>query len=124
MVSSSMNASNGLLETAPTFVSIVVPCFNEEAGIAELVRRCREGAVAAVGENYEIILVDDGSADKTWPAILGQLDGNGNMIGIRLSRNFGHQVALTAGLSAVNGTVTFVIDADLQDPPELLGEML
>jgi len=124
MVSSSMSAPNGLREAAPTFVSIVVPCFNEEAGIAELVRRCREGAVAAVGENYEIILVDDGSSDRTWPAILSQFDGNKNLIGIRLSRNFGHQVALTAGLSAVSGTVAFVIDADLQDPPELLGDML
>src|ERR1700716_1280508 len=124
MVSSSMNASDGLVEAAPTFVSIVVPCFNEEAGVAELVRRCREGAVAAVGENYEIILVDDGSSDRPWPATLSQLDGNKNLIGIRLSRNFGHQVALTAGLSAVSGTVAFVIDADLQDPPELLGEML
>lgn len=119
-----MSAFNGLSGAAPTFVSIVVPCFNEEAGVAELVRRCREGATAAVGENYEIILVDDGSSDRTWPAILSQLDGNKNLIGIRLSRNFGHQVALTAGLSAVSGTVAFVIDADLQDPPELLGDML
>jgi glycosyltransferase involved in cell wall biosynthesis len=124
MVSSSMNAPDSLVEAAPPFVSIVVPCFNEEAGIAELVRRCREAAVAAVGANYEIILVDDGSIDRTWPAILGQLNGNKNLIGIRLSRNFGHQVALTAGLAAVSGTVAFVIDADLQDPPELLGEML
>src|SRR3954469_5645518 len=101
MVSSSMNAPDGLVEAAPGFVSIVVPCFNEEAGIAELVRRCREAAVSAVGANYEIILVDDGSIDRTWPAILGELDGNKNLIGIRLSRNFGHQVALTAGLAAV-----------------------
>jgi polyisoprenyl-phosphate glycosyltransferase len=119
-----MDTPNGLDPAAPTFVSIVVPCFNEEAGIAELVRRCREGAVSAVGDSYEIILVDDGSTDRTWQAILGQFDTNKNLIGIRLSRNFGHQVALTAGLSAVNGTVAFVIDADLQDPPELLGEML
>ena len=119
-----MDTLNGLHQAAPTFVSIVVPCFNEEAGIAELVRRCREGAVSAVGDNYEIILVDDGSADRTWRAILGQCDNNKNLIGIRLSRNFGHQVALTAGLSAANGTVVLVIDADLQDPPELLGEML
>src|SRR4051812_19808063 len=111
MVSSSMDAANGLSEATPTFVSIVVPCFNEEAGIAELVRRCREGAAAAVGENYEIILVDDGSSDRTWKAILGELSGSKNLIGIRLSRNYGHQVALTAGLSAVNGTVAFVIDA-------------
>jgi glycosyltransferase involved in cell wall biosynthesis len=124
MVSLRMDASNSLLQAAPTFVSIAVPCFNEESGIAELVRRCSEGAISAVGENYEIILVDDGSSDGTWLAILGQFDKNKNLIAIRLSRNFGHQVALTAGLSAVNGTVVFVIDADLQDPPELLGVML
>jgi glycosyltransferase involved in cell wall biosynthesis len=124
IVSSSANSADGLVEAAPSFVSIVVPCFNEEAGIAELVRCCREAAIAAVGANYEIILVDDGSIDRTWPAILSELNGNKNLIGIRLSRNFGHQVALTAGLSAVSGTVAFVIDADLQDPPELLGEML
>ena len=90
MVSSSMNAPDGLVEAAPGFVSrSLVPCFNEEAGIAELVRRCREAAVAAVGANYEIILVDDGSIDRTWPAILGELNGSKNLIGIRLSRNLG-----------------------------------
>ncbi|WBL80435.1 glycosyltransferase family 2 protein [Bradyrhizobium xenonodulans] len=106
------------------FVSIVVPCFNEEAGIRELLARCRSAASDAVGERYEIVLVDDGSADGTWRAILNEMDAHSDVIGIRLSRNFGHQIALTAGLSAVNGTVVFVLDADLQDPPELLKPML
>lgn len=110
--------------TSADFVSIVVPCFNEEAGIAELVRRCRAGAAAAPCDNHEIILVDDGSTDNTWQVVLEQIEIHENIIGIRLSRNFGHQVALTAGLSAANGTVVFVLDADLQDPPELLGKML
>lgn len=105
-------------------LSIVVPCFNEEATIGELVRRCRESATACVGDQYELILVDDGSRDGTWTAIAEQIATCENLVGIRLSRNFGHQVALTAGLSAVSGNQVFVIDADLQDPPELLGPML
>jgi glycosyltransferase involved in cell wall biosynthesis len=105
-------------------LSIVVPCFNEEVGLQELVRRCRESAAAAVGEGYELILVDDGSTDGTWEAITSQIDGHVDIVAIKLSRNFGHQVALTAGLSAVRGRTVFVIDADLQDPPELLSDML
>jgi dolichol-phosphate mannosyltransferase len=105
-------------------LSIVVPCFNEETVLRELVRRCCESAVSAVGEGYELILVDDGSTDGTWAAIRSEIARYPNIVAIKLSRNYGHQVALTAGLSAVKGRVVFVIDADLQDPPELLGDML
>ncbi|MDB5576944.1 MAG: putative glycosyl transferase, family 2 [Bradyrhizobium sp.] len=105
-------------------LSIVVPCFNEEPGLAELVRRCSESAASAVGNSYELILVDDGSTDGTWAAITAQIANYPNIVAVRLSRNYGHQIALTAGLSAVRGKVVFVIDADLQDPPELLGDML
>ncbi len=105
-------------------LSIVVPCFNEELGVQELVRRCCESAAAVVGGGYELILIDDGSTDGTWQAITSQIDGHKNIVAIKLSRNFGHQVALTAGLSAVNGRTVFVVDADLQDPPELLKDML
>jgi glycosyltransferase involved in cell wall biosynthesis len=105
-------------------LSIVVPCFNEELGLHELVRRCRESAAEAVGEGYELILVDDGSTDGTWQAITSQIHRYKNIVAIKLSRNFGHQVALTAGLSAATGRSVFVIDADLQDPPELLGDMM
>jgi polyisoprenyl-phosphate glycosyltransferase len=112
------------LERNELFVSIVAPCFNEEAVIPELVRRCSAAATAAVKENYEIILTDDGSIDSTWRVILEQISTNRNLIGIKLSRNFGHQIAMTAGLSAAHGDLVFVLDADLQDPPELLGEMI
>lgn len=105
-------------------LSIVVPCFNEELGLQELVRRCCESAATAVGGGYELILVDDGSTDGTWAAIVSQIDRYPNIVAIKLSRNYGHQVALTAGLSAVKGRTVFVIDADLQDPPELLTDML
>lgn len=105
-------------------LSIVVPCFNEEAGMQELVRRCCESARSAVGDGYELLLVDDGSTDGTWEAIKSQIDHHPNIVAIKLSRNYGHQVALTAGLSAIKGQAVLVIDADLQDPPELLGDML
>jgi polyisoprenyl-phosphate glycosyltransferase len=105
-------------------LSIVVPCFNEEMGLQELVRRCCASAAEAIGERYELILVDDGSTDGTWAAITSQIDRHKNIVAIKLSRNFGHQIALTAGLSAVRGSTVFVIDADLQDPPELLNDML
>ena len=105
-------------------LSIVVPCFNEETGIGELVRRCCQSAVSAVGDGYEFILVDDGSTDGTWAAITSEIAHHANIVAIKLSRNYGHQVALTAGLSAVRGGAVFIIDADLQDPPELLNDML
>lgn len=104
-------------------LSIVVPCYNEVLGLHELVRRCCGSAVTAVGHSYELILVDDGSTDGTWEAMIC-LTAHRNVVAIKLSRNYGHQVALTAGLAAVRGRVVLIIDADLQDPPELLDEML
>jgi polyisoprenyl-phosphate glycosyltransferase len=105
-------------------LSIVVPCFNEETGMRELIRRCCDSAASVVGEGYELILVDDGSTDGTWDVITSEISGRPNIVAMKLSRNFGHQVALTAGLSAVKGRAVLVIDADLQDPPELLKDML
>jgi len=96
-------------------LSIVVPCFDEAVGLPELVRRCSASASSVVGDSYEIILVDDGSTDSSWQVMTSLMREYGNLIAIKLSRNFGHQVALSAVL---------VIDADLQDPPELLGEMM
>jgi glycosyltransferase involved in cell wall biosynthesis len=105
-------------------LSIVVPCYNEEDGIDELVRRCCESAEAVFGASFELILVDDGSTDGTWDRISRQLEKRPQLVAVRLSRNHGHQLALTAGLSAVLGRVVFVLDADLQDPPELLGDFV
>jgi glycosyltransferase involved in cell wall biosynthesis len=105
-------------------ISIVVPCYNEEQGIEELIRRCCESAQAVVGASFELILVDDGSTDATWERISDQLQKRPQLVAIRLSRNHGHQLALTAGLSAVNGSAVFVLDADLQDPPELLQDFV
>ncbi|WP_426443183.1 glycosyltransferase family 2 protein [Bradyrhizobium genosp. P] len=102
----------------------MAPCYNEEDGIAELIRRCRQSASDVAGDDYEIVLVDDGSADGTWQAISSETERGRNVVGVRLSRNFGHEAALTAGLSAASGESVLVVDADLQDPPELLSPML
>ncbi len=104
-------------------ISIVVPAFNEQDGLEELYRRTSLAAREAVGSNYELILVDDGSQDKTWAVIEHLAARDPRVVGIKLSRNHGHQLALTAGLSQAQGELIFVIDADLQDPPELLSQM-
>lgn len=104
-------------------LSIVVPCYNEVLGLDELVRRCRDSAAIAVGNSYELILVDDGSTDGTWEAMIC-LTAHENVVAIKLSRNYGQEIALTAGLAAVRGRAVLIIDADLQDPPELLAPML
>lgn len=105
-------------------LSIVAPCYNEEESLSALVKRCQEAAKTAVDDDFEIILVCDGSTDSTWPKIEAHSAENDHIVGIRLSRNYGQQVALSAGLNAAAGDYIFIIDADLQDPPELLVEML
>jgi polyisoprenyl-phosphate glycosyltransferase len=105
-------------------LSIVVPCFNEEACIPELYRRLTAAATAAVGDDYELVLVNDGSGDGTWPAMQRIAENDGHVLAVNLSRNHGHQLALTAGLDLCRGDRILIIDADLQDPPELLAGML
>lgn len=104
-------------------LSIVVPCFNEEACLAELHQRLGAAARIAVGEDYELVLVNDGSRDGSW-ALMEQLAaGDPHVVAVNLSRNHGHQLALTAGLDLSCGATILIIDADLQDPPELLPAM-
>jgi glycosyltransferase involved in cell wall biosynthesis len=105
-------------------LSIVVPCYNEEACLRELHVRLSRAAAAAVGEVYEIVLVNDGSRDRTWEIMRELADSDPHLVAINLSRNHGHQLALTAGLDLCAGQRILIIDADLQDPPELLGDML
>jgi dolichol-phosphate mannosyltransferase len=104
-------------------ISIVVPCFNEEEILPQALNRLH-AAGQATGRSYEILLVDDGSTDRTWEIIAAQAQDDARVRGVRFSRNFGHQMALTAGLERARGSDVLVIDADLQDPPELLGVML
>ena len=107
-----------------TALSIVVPCFNEQECLAELHRRLGDAARSAVGGDYELVLVNDGSSDETWPMMRRLAAGDSHVVAINLSRNHGHQLALTAGLDLCRGQRIMIIDADLQDPPELLGDML
>lgn len=105
-------------------LSIVVPCFNEEACLAELHQRLGAAARKAVRDDYELVLVNDGSRDASWPMMRKLAANDAHVVAINLSRNHGHQLALTAGLDLCRGDTVLIIDADLQDPPELLPAML
>jgi polyisoprenyl-phosphate glycosyltransferase len=103
----------------------VVPLFNEEGNVAELLRRLRASADGVAGiSGYEIVLVDDGSTDRTVELLLGHAKVDPRLVVVRLSRNFGHQLASTAGLDISRGDAVVLIDADLQDPPELIPAMV
>src|SRR5690348_3368067 len=106
------------------FLSVVVPCFNEEECLRALYERLSSSAHDAVGDDYEIILVNDGSRDGTWRTMRGLAADDPHVVALNLSRNHGHQLALTAGLDLCRGEKILIIDADLQDPPELLSAML
>jgi glycosyltransferase involved in cell wall biosynthesis len=104
-------------------LSVVVPCYNEQESVQACHERLTE-VLAALNEPYEIIYVDDGSGDNT-AALLKQIQAHdAHVVIVRLSRNFGHQPAVTAGLSASLGQAVVIIDADLQDPPQLIPEMV
>ncbi len=105
-------------------LSIVVPCFNEEACLPELRQRLGAAALQAVGDDYELVLVNDGSRDGSWPIMQRMAAEDPHVVAVNLSRNHGHQLALTAGLDLCRGDTILIIDADLQDPPELLPAML
>jgi glycosyltransferase involved in cell wall biosynthesis len=107
-----------------TALSIVVPCFNEEECLAALHQRLTEAAKAAVGGDYELVLVNDGSRDRSWEIMRTLAAGDPRLVAVNLSRNHGHQLALTAGLDLCCGDAVLIIDADLQDPPELLSDMM
>jgi len=108
-------------------LSVVAPCYNEEGVLPEFVRRTAavlDGLGQGKGISTEIVLVDDGSRDGTWAVITEAAARDPRVVGVRLMRNHGHQLALTAGLSVCRGERILIIDADLQDPPELLPDMI
>lgn len=100
-------------------VSVIVPVHNEEGNVALLARRVSE-AVASTGARIELVFVDDGSSDATVSRVLELAGRDADVRLLPLSRNFGHQVALTAGLDACRGDLAITMDGDLQHPPELL----
>lgn len=102
-------------------VSVIAPVFNEEEGIGEFHRRV-SSAMAAF--EHEIVLVNDGSSDQTAARLAELAQADSNVRVVTLSRNFGHQAALTAGLELARGEAIVTIDADLQDPPEVIPELI
>jgi dolichol-phosphate mannosyltransferase len=106
-------------------ISVVVPCYNEQEVLEATHARLTQVLAAIPGARYEIVYVDDGSRDRT-PLLLSQIrqaDGEHVRV-ISFSRNFGHQVAVTAGLEHAAGDAVVLIDADLQDPPEIIPRLL
>ena len=110
--------------TKTPMLSIVVPCYNEESCLVELHDRLAAAARLVAPDDYEIILVNDGSNDSSWSMMLDLTKTDKRLTAINLSRNHGHQMALTAGLDLCRGDLILVVDADLQDPPELVEPML
>lgn len=108
----------------PKLLSAVAPCYNEEHSIAEFHRRVSAACAAQSGDAYEIVLVNDGSTDATLPALKALAESDPHVVVIDLARNYGHQIALSAGLELCRGDRILILDADLQDPPELLPAMM
>jgi dolichol-phosphate mannosyltransferase len=104
-------------------LSVVAPCYNEEQTLPAFVARMAAACRANVGESFELLLVNDGSRDATWAKIQELAAAEPGVVGVNLARNYGHQLAVTAGLGLARGERVLIIDADLQDPPELLGEL-
>ena len=107
-----------------TLLSVVVPCFNEEEVLPETHRRLVDVLEGIPAHAFELIYVDDGSSDATLDILCGFQQADPRVRVVVLSRNFGQQMALTAGLESTSGEAVVVIDADLQDPPEVINEML
>lgn len=106
-----------------TKYSLVIPVFNEEQVIKESYLRIKK-AISAAGEDYELIYINDGSTDLTDSIIKSFCSNDSHVKLISFSRNFGHQIAISAGLDYASGDAVIVIDADLQDPPEVILEMI
>ncbi|WP_421692936.1 glycosyltransferase family 2 protein [Aestuariivirga sp.] len=114
---------------SPPNLSIVVPCYNEAEVLPETIRQLERLLEQLAGQQRissesRIFLVDDGSGDATWSLIAGAVEAGRPVVGVKLSRNRGHQIALIAGLEAADGDVVVSIDADLQDDLAAVGLML
>lgn len=105
-------------------ISLVVPCFNEEEVIGETFKRLQHFSSEVQGLDVELIFVDDGSQDRTRDLIKGFAANDSRVKLVAFARNFGHQIAVTAGIDAAHGDAVVLIDADLQDPPEVVHEMI
>lgn len=106
-----------------TELAVVVPAYNEADGLPEFHRRLR-AVLAGLGMSWSVLYVDDGSRDGTWDVIGELATADRQVRALRLSRNFGKEAALTAGLDHCDAEAVVVIDADLQDPPELIPQLV
>ncbi len=104
-------------------LSVIVPCYNEEA-VIETCHGRLSAVLAGTGTGHEIVYVDDGSRDGTLPILHTLQAADPHVVIVELSRNFGHQLAVSAGLEVARGEAVAIIDADLQDPPELIPRMV
>ncbi len=104
-------------------ISVVVPLFNEEENVRALHDRL-DAALRGAGASFEIVFVNDGSRDATARLIDEIHDGDSNVVVVHLSRNFGHQPAVSAGLDHARGRAVVVMDGDLQDPPEVIPQFI
>ena len=105
-------------------ISVVVPCYNEEESIAETHRRLGSLAADRPGERFEFVFVNDGSRDQTLELLRGIAASDDRVRVVSFARNFGHQLAVTAGVDHARGDAVVLIDADLQDPPEVIEDMI
>lgn len=111
-------------KSSPPKISIVVPMYNEEDNISELYERLKSVMKKLPQLQYEYIFVNDGSIDHTYENLVSLADKDENIIVVNFTRNFGHEAATTAGIVNSNGDAVIIIDADLQDPPELIVDMV
>src|SRR5712671_6450525 len=110
-------------EARQNSISVVVPCFNEQ----DVIRQTHERLSTALSKTdleYEIVYVNDGSRDRTLQILRELAAADSHVRVVSFSRNFGHQVAVTAGVDFTSGDAVVLIDADLQDPPEVIQEMV
>ena len=108
-----------------SLISIIIPCYNESCAFPHLKKALIEFE-NKLNPKYqcEYLLVDDGSSDNTWTQIIEFEKENNRVKGVRLSRNFGHQIAITCGYDLAVGDAVVTLDADLQDPPEVIHDMI
>lgn len=109
---------------SPRLLSIIIPCYNEQDVITETVKRLKAFAIDLKNIDVEFIFIDDGSRDQTRAVLKSFAVSDARIKIISFARNFGHQIAVTAGVDAARGDAVVLIDADLQDPPEVIHEMI
>ncbi|MBO9579435.1 MAG: glycosyltransferase family 2 protein [Sphingobium sp.] len=105
-------------------ISLVIPCYNEQEVIGETLDRLAQLCKTLHDYAFEIVCVDDGSRDKTYELLCAAAETMPDLRIVKFSRNFGHQIAVTAGIDAAGGDAIVLIDADLQDPPEIVSQMI